>query len=90
MVQIVTKYLIDDMLLHPEEYITDNEDTVLLEVFGEDTSNPIILMLGCDDKDGSYYFVVEDNDVSEDIYCNSENIQEMFSAIMDKLLKGEE
>ena len=90
MVQIITKYSIDDMLLHPEEYIADDEDMVLLKVFGVDVSNPIMLMLGHDDEDGSYYFVVEDNDVSEDIYCNSESVQEMFNVIMDKLLKGEE
>ena len=87
MVQIITDYSINDMLLHPDEYIDEYEDTVLLKVFGDDVSNPAILMLGYDDKADSYYFVVEDNDVSEDIYCEIEKIPEMYDTIMNELLK---
>jgi hypothetical protein len=77
------------MLLHPDIYVDEHEDVVLLKVFDEDTSNPTILMLGYNDKDNSYYFVVEDDEVSEDIYCEKENLAEMFNEIVDKLLKGE-
>lgn len=87
MVQIITEYSIDDMLLHPEIYISEDLDIVLLKVFGKDVSNPTMLMLGYDDKKESYYFVVEDNDVSEDRYCEKEKIPEMFNTIMDELLK---
>ena len=87
MVQIITDYSINDMMLHPDEYIDEYEDTVLLKVFGDDVSNPAILMLGYDDKADSYYFVVEDNDVSEDIYCEIEKIPEMYDTIMNELLK---
>jgi hypothetical protein len=89
MVQIITKHSIDDMLLHPDIYVDEYEDIVLLKVFGKDVSNPTILMLGYDDKRDSYYFVVEDDEVSEDIYCEKENLAEMFDIITDKLLKGE-
>jgi len=89
MVQIISKYSIDDMLLHPEEYVTEDADMVLLKVFEEDVSNPIMLMLGYDDKADSYYFVVEDNEVSEDIYCETGKLPEMFNSIMGNLLKGE-
>lgn len=87
MVQIITEHSIDDMLLHPEIYISEDLDIVLLKVFGKDVSNPTMLMLGYDDKKESYYFVVEDNDVSEDRYCEKEKIPEMFNTIMDELLK---
>ena len=89
MVEIITEHSIDDMLLHPEIYISEDLDVVLLKVFGKDVSNPVMLMLGYDDKNDSYYFVVEDDDVSEDIYCETNKLPEMFNTIMDKLLKGE-
>lgn len=89
MVQIITNNSIDDMLLYPEIYVDEYDDIVLLKVFGKDPSNPDILMMGYDDKAESYYFVVEDNEVSEDIYCEKAKITEMFNSIMDKLLKGE-
>lgn len=89
MVEIITEHSIDDMLLHPEIYISEDLDIVLLKAFGKDVSNPVMLMLGYDDKADSYYFVVEDNDVSEDIYCETKKLPEMYDAIIDKLLKGE-
>lgn len=89
MVEIITEHSIDDMLLHPEIYISEDMDIVLLRVFGKDASNPTMLMLGYDDKKESYYFVVEDNDVSEDTYCETKELPEMFGTIMDELLKGE-
>lgn len=89
MVEIITEHSIDDILLHPEIYISEDLDVVLLKVFGKDVSNPVMLMLGYDDKNDSYYFVVEDNDVSEDTYCETNKLPEMFSTIMNELLKGE-
>ena len=89
MVEIITEHSIDDMLLYPETYISEDLDVVLLKVFGKDVSNPVMIMLGYDDKSDSYYFVVEDNDVSEDIYCETNKLPEMFSVILNELLKGE-
>ena len=89
MVEIITEHSIDDMLLHPEIYISEDLDVVLLKVFGKDVSNPVMLMLGYDDKNDSYYFVVEDNDVSEDTYCETNKLPEMFDTIMSELLKGD-
>jgi hypothetical protein len=89
MVEIITEHSIDDMLLFPNIYVSEDMDIVLLKVFGKDVSNPTMLMLGYDDKNESYYFVVEDNDVSEDIYCKTKKLPEMFNTIMDELLEGE-
>ena len=89
MVEIITEHSIDDILLFPNIYVGEDMDMVLLRVFGKDVSNPTMIMLGYDDKKDSYYFVVEDNDVSEDVYCETKNLPEMFSTLMDELLKGE-
>lgn len=86
MVHIVTQNFIDDMLKNPHRYITSDKDEVILKV-EDGTSSPAILMLGYDDEKMSYYFVIEDNEVSEDIYCETEKIPKMFNAIMDKLLE---
>lgn len=90
MIQIITDYSINDILSHPDDYIDSDQDMVLLKVFNEDISNPIMLMLGYDDKDKTYYFVVEDNDVSEDIYCQTVKLREMFDKIVVYLQKGDE
>ena len=89
MVEIITEHSIDDMLMFPNIYVSDDTDIVLLRVFGKDVSNPTMLMLGYDDEKDSYYFVVEDNDASEDIYCETKNLPEMFNTIINELLKGE-
>ena len=36
MVEIITEHSIDDMLLHPEIYISEDLDIVLLKVFGKE------------------------------------------------------
>ena len=87
MIQIITEHSIEDMMLHPDIYIDEYEDTVLLKVFGEDASNPATLMLGYDDKAKSYYFVVEDNEVSEDIYCKENKLSDVHDMIVRDLLK---
>ena len=89
MVEIIAEHSIDDMLLCPDIYVTEDQDEVLLKAFGKDASNPVMLMLGYDDKADSYYFVVEDNDVSEDIYCETKKLPEMYDTIIGKLLKEE-
>jgi hypothetical protein len=88
MIYTTNEHLIDDMLVRPEIYISEDQDIVLLKVFGKDVSNPVMLMLGYDDKADSYYFVVEDNDISEDIYCATEKLPEMYDTIICELLKG--
>lgn len=89
MIQIITNYSIDDILSNPDDYIDSSEDTVLLKVFGKDISNPTLLMLGYDDESKSYYFVVEDNEVSEDTYCEINKLTETFETILKSLLKGD-
>lgn len=87
MIQIITEHSIAEMLLCPADYVDQDEDIVLLKVLGEDITNPTILMLGYDDKAGSYYFIVEDNEVSEDIYCEKNRLTEMYGKIIEDLVK---
>ena len=86
MVHVVTQNLIDDMLKHPHRYITSERDEVILNVDAE-TSNPTMLMLGYDTVKESYYFVVEDDEVSEDIYCKENKLSDVHDMIVRDLLK---
>jgi hypothetical protein len=80
-VQILTQHSIDDMLLNPTEYIDESFDVPLLR-FVHDASNPVSLLLGYDNKEKLYYFVLEDNEVSEDFYCRDGDLTKMFEEIM--------
>ena len=84
MIHIITQNFINDMLKNPHRYITPERDEVILKV-NDGTSNPTILMLGYDEEKSSYYFVVEDNDVSEDIYCETDRLEEVFNTIIKDL-----
>ena len=81
MIEILTKYSIDDILENPNEYISEDFDEPLLR-FDHDASNPVYLLLGYDDKEKLYYFTFEDNEVSEDFYCKNGYLSKMFEEIM--------
>jgi hypothetical protein len=87
MVQILTHYPIDDILENPKDYISEDFDKPLLQFIHHDVSNPVILMLGCNETTNIYYFTLEDNDTSEDFYCFDGNLTKMFNEIMEG--KGE-
>ena len=96
MIQIVTKHNINDVLLNPRQYIDDEEDVVLLKMFGEDTSNPVMLMVGMEvesgdgENDECYYFVEEDNDVSIYHHCKETDLQATYERLLKKLTKEAE
>lgn len=88
MIQIVTQNSINDMLRNPDDYIDDYEDIVLLRVI-KPNEPAVMVMLGHDDVMESYYFVVEDDEVSEYTYCKTEMLERKFSDIVYELEKRE-
>lgn len=87
MVQILTTNPIDDMLENPNEYITVYYDEPILKLIHDDVLNPVLLLLGYDDKRELYYFTLEDKELSQDFYCEDNNLIKMFNEIMEG--KGE-
>lgn len=81
MVQILTQHSIDDMLFNPTEYVDESFDRPLLRIV-HDASNPVSLLLGYDAVQKLYYFTLEDNDTSEDFYCEDGDLTKMFDEIM--------
>ena len=84
-IKIISKYPIKDILQNPAKYIDENDDELLLK-FVNDTSNPVLLLLGYDDENDSYYFTLEDNNSSEDFYCKDGNLPKMF----DEIIQGKD
>lgn len=82
MIEVKTNYSIDEVLEHPEKFIDESQDIVLVKIYGKDINNPTMIMAGKDDKTGEFYFVVEDNDSTEDIYCKDRPMTEVFSEII--------
>lgn len=87
MVQILTRKTIVFMLDHPEDYITVGFDEPILRIIKKDASNPVVLLLGYDEQRELYYFTLEDNEASQDFYCEDGNLAKMFIEIMEG--KGE-
>ena len=86
MVHILTQNPIDHMLKNPKAYVSEDYDEPILKFIHDDASNPVFLMLGCDEEEG-YYFVFEDNETSEYFFCEDGNLTKMFDEIMQG--KGE-
>lgn len=87
MVQILTHNVIAFMLNRPEDYISEDFDEPILRIINSDASNPVMLLLGYDEEENLYYFTLEDNETSEDFYCEDGNLVKMFNDIMEG--KGE-
>lgn len=86
MLQAVTRLPIIDILKNPQEYITSYTDEVLLKV--EQPDSPVVmLMLGYNDERQSYYFVVEDDYNTQDIYCEREELVQKFYEILHNIVK---
>lgn len=96
MIEIVTKYSVEEMLLNPDNYIGDEEDIVLLKVFGKNFESPVMLMVGVEDEsdddenDDRYYFVEEDNEVSIYHHCTKEDLLSTYKTLLNKLVKEAE
>lgn len=81
-----------NILTNPDKYIEDDVDTVLLQIQPiNDSNKEIMIMVGRDEDDGRYYFVVEDQDVSEDIYVDDKTmLQDTFIELCEKELLTDE
>jgi hypothetical protein len=86
MIEIITKYSIFDILQNPEQYINEFADILLLKAHQD--AQCIIMMIGYDIDKNSYYFVLEDDDVSEDYYCKKENLRQTFIELVSKAIDG--
>lgn len=72
MIEVLCEELVEEVLIHPQEYIDDSRDVILLKIHNERyIDNPLLIMVGQDEQ-GKYYLVMEDNDMSEDFYPNDE------------------
>lgn len=82
MIQVITKNPINDMLHNPELYISEDFDEPILKFVNGDVSNPVFLLLGYNEKKKLYYFTLEDNETSEDFYCDDGDLIKMLDEIM--------
>lgn len=86
--------ILDDVvskLAHPEKYVTADRDVPVMEMITEgNPDNPALILLGYDDEKDTYYLTVEDNDISEDYYCDNKSLADTFCDIIkDFIDKGE-
>lgn len=84
MLEVLKEEIIVEVLTHPEEYVTDSVDIVLVRIDDTtDIDNPIYIMVGKDD-DGKYYLVAEDSDISIDYYPeDEETLLELYIKILE-------
>lgn len=82
MIHILTQNSIDHMLRNPKAYVDESFDEPILKIIHNNVLNPVFLLLGYDDKKNLYYFTLEDNEISEDFYCNDGDLTKMFDEIM--------
>ena len=79
-----------EIIACPEKYITDEQDIALIGIQPKNNpSNTTLLMVGQDSWDGRYLIVVEDNDVSEDIYPEDVALKDAFMVILNELLEAD-
>ena len=96
MVQIVAPHNIEEILRNPSNYIDDEQDVVLLKVYGQDANNPTMIMVGVDEEDPDcenaepWYIVEEDNDVSIYHSCSINNLYATYEKVLEKVMKEAE
>ena len=80
------------IIKNPKTWVDDIQDTVLMKIVSvTEPNNPLLLMIGQDVFTGGYYIVVEDNDVSEDVYPSQrESIYDTFMRIYRRHVKADE
>jgi hypothetical protein len=84
-IKVISQESISEILNNPGDFIFD-QDIVLVSISSDvEKENPTYIMIGRDEEDGRYYFVVENNEVSEDIYLEEgESLQCKFEKIMQE------
>lgn len=80
------------IIKNPKTWVDDIQDTVLMKIVSvTEPNNPLLLMIGQDVFTGGYYIVVEDNDVSEDVYPSQrESVYDTFMRIYRRHVKADE
>ena len=80
------------IIKNPKTWVDDIQDTVLMKIVSvTEPNNPLLLMIGQDVFTGGYYIVVEDNDVSEDVYPSQrESIYDTFMRSYRRHVKADE
>lgn len=83
MMQIITKHNINMLLQNPKEYISSEQDEVLLKFVNEDTQNCFYIMVGYDEDKERYYLVLEDDEQTADIYCESSELFQKYHNLIN-------
>ena len=76
----------------PRNWIDEFSDEAMIKIVPVATpNNPILIMVGKDVFTDGYYVVVEDNDVSDDIYPeNGESLYDCFMRVYNKHVQVDE
>ena len=87
-------FLRDDyqaMLANPSAYVTDEQDIALVRIVpANNPNNSTLIMVGQDPWDERYLLVVEDNDVSQDIYPESDaTLYDTFFTLFEALAEAD-
>ena len=96
MIQIVTSHNIEDLLKNPGNYVDDEEDVVLLKVFGKNAHNPTLLMVGLEAESTGgeiaepWYIIEEDNDVSVYHHCSENKLYDTYERVLKKAMEEAE
>lgn len=86
MFQVITKNPLDELIRNPRNYLTIEEDEVLLQFTHRHTGETFYLMAGIDDDSQQLYLVLEDEDQTSDIYCKDDNFYNNFCELMIHIL----
>lgn len=80
MIEVITKHNIDELLADPEQYVDSDSDVVLVKVHSpHHPGNPVMVMLGRNNEDNTYYFLLEDNEVVIDtLDCDAKDLPATF------------
>lgn len=90
MVEIITSAPLGDLLERPRNYLSCEEDEVLLGFTHSYTGEVFYLMAGVDERNGSLYFVLEDDEQSEDIYCEDDVFNKIYCQLVNHILSFQE
>ena len=86
MIQVITKNPLDELIKQPRNYLSTEEDEILISFTHSYTGEIFYLMAGIDENNGSLYFVLEDDDQSEDIYCDDDMFYKNYCQLLNHIL----
>lgn len=68
----------------PENYVSEDTDTVITTVIGS-MNDLIMIMIGYDPEKCLYYFVIESDEEFYDEYCLDNDLQNLYKSILKKI-----